>query len=111
MSKTCSIDRNIGARVRRKREEHGVTPSDFASAVGISERALLDFEVGADRIDARIMMRLCKALGVSATYFFEHWAPTERGQTIARPQGPRRSQSFAKALLEQIGHLARRVIS
>lgn len=50
-----------------------MTPSDFAAMVGISEPALLDFEAGADRIDALLMMRLCKALHVSAKYFFEPW--------------------------------------
>ena len=71
MHKTSSIERVIGARLHNKRNEIGKKAKAFAASVGIQVENLSDFEAGERRIDAKIMLKMCKELGVSARYFFE----------------------------------------
>jgi transcriptional regulator with XRE-family HTH domain len=78
LPESCSIDRTIGARLSRKRADRGITSERFAESLGISEQALLAMEAGAERIDARLMRRICKALNVSVKYFFEPWTKRPR---------------------------------
>lgn len=73
MSKTCSIDHVIGSRLKQKRIESGIESECLCFMLGIKKEQLLDFECGKQRIDARILYKICKTLELPIQYFFEPW--------------------------------------
>jgi DNA-binding XRE family transcriptional regulator len=73
MLRSSRIDCVIGARLLARRERQGFDRASLAAAVGATERGLVDYEKGVDRIDAQTMLKLCRALDVDLSYFFSPW--------------------------------------
>jgi transcriptional regulator with XRE-family HTH domain len=64
------IDKRVGGRVRMKRIALGLTLQELVDEVGVTVVELQRFEAGFDRIDAKILLRLSKALAVTPAFFF-----------------------------------------
>ena len=69
------IDRHVGARVRERRQEQGMTQNMLGRRIGVTFQAVQKYETGAIRIAASTLYRIGEALGVSPGYFFEGYAP------------------------------------
>jgi transcriptional regulator with XRE-family HTH domain len=54
----------VGLNLRELREERRVPPSDIASLLGVSERTVNAYELGARRISLADFARLCDYFGV-----------------------------------------------
>jgi len=67
---TNIIDKIIGANIRRRREELSLTTKQFCAMVGISEEALAAYETGDERVSARMMAVLIKALDIPLEYLY-----------------------------------------
>jgi transcriptional regulator with XRE-family HTH domain len=75
------IDRHVGARLRRRRNELRASQSSLASRLGVSFQAVQKYESGAVRLSASRLFELAHALGVAPGYFFEGY-----GDEPAQPQ-------------------------
>lgn len=65
------IDRHVGARIRIRRREAGLTQSQLAEAVGVTFQQVQKYERAANRISASKLWEIAQVLGVSVAYFYE----------------------------------------
>ncbi len=72
MSKTAQkIDRHIGARIRHRRSELGLTQGDLGDVIGLSYQQIQKYETATSRCSAGKLYELAVALGVEVSYFFD----------------------------------------
>ncbi|MBB4200855.1 transcriptional regulator with XRE-family HTH domain [Rhodoblastus sphagnicola] len=64
------IDQDVGERLRALRFQHRISIGELASRARLSPEQIVCFENGELRIDARIMLRLCKILDIRPIEFF-----------------------------------------
>ena len=64
-------DRAIGAKVRLRRIEMGMSQTDLAQKIGVTYQQIQKYESGLNRIGGSRLGAIASALGVPATYFFE----------------------------------------
>ena len=55
----------IGARIRKFREDRGYSQIELAELIGVSNSRISNWEQGINRPDADILVDLCKTLNVS----------------------------------------------
>lgn len=55
----------IGSRIRRYREERGLSQKQLAELIGVKNNRVSNWEQGLNRPDADILAALCRALQVS----------------------------------------------
>lgn len=55
----------IGSRIRRYREERGLSQKQLAELIGVKNSRVSNWEQGLNRPDADILAELCRALQVS----------------------------------------------
>ena len=66
-----AIDVHIGARVRHRRRDLGLTPGQLAERLCVPTSQILDYERGLVRIGASRLYDLCLALQTQAAYFLQ----------------------------------------
>jgi transcriptional regulator with XRE-family HTH domain len=71
MRRVHEDDGRIGARLRQRRIELGLSLQKISKALGLSYQQLQKYEHGANRIAAVTLWRLSTILGVQPGYFFE----------------------------------------
>jgi transcriptional regulator with XRE-family HTH domain len=71
MRRVHEDDGRIGARLRQRRIELGLSLQKISKALGLSYQQLQKYEHGANRIAAVTLWRLSVILGVQPGYFFE----------------------------------------
>ena len=60
--------KEIGARVRRRREELGLTRENLAELAGLSVQFTASIELGKQRMTTDSLAKVCMALGMSSDY-------------------------------------------
>ena len=55
----------IGARIRKYREDRGYSQKELAELIGVSNSRISNWEQGVNHPDADILVDLCKTLNVS----------------------------------------------
>ena len=65
------LDQRIGARVRARRLELGMSQERLADLVGVTFQQVQKYEKGLNRVAASRLHAIATALEVSMTYFFE----------------------------------------
>ena len=60
--------REIGMRVRGRREALGLTREQLAELTGLSVQFMASIELGKQRMTTDSLAKVCKALGISADY-------------------------------------------
>ena len=85
---------DIGAQIKRLREEQHLTGKDLAKRIGLSQSQMTRLEKGQRRIDTEILVRIADALEVSPARFFsgEGEPPPRAGH--GRPGGRRTLARF-----------------
>jgi len=63
------IDREIGERLRRRRETLGLACAAVAKALGLDAQTIEAFEQGERRLSARQLQQLCGVLDAPPSYF------------------------------------------
>lgn len=69
------IDAHVGARIRVRRNQLGMSQDTLARALRISRRKLRAYETGAARPNPAELGDIATALAVSIAYFFEGLEP------------------------------------
>src|ERR1700722_17580122 len=65
------VDVHIGARVRLRRIELGITQAKLAAELGLTIQQVYKYERATNRISASRLFRIGKALGVNVASFYE----------------------------------------
>ncbi|HJC30181.1 MAG TPA: acetate metabolism transcriptional regulator RamB [Candidatus Dietzia intestinipullorum] len=60
---------HMGARLRRLREEHGLTQAAFAQSLGLSSSYLNQLEKDTRPVTSRVLVKLSEVYGVDSTFF------------------------------------------
>ena len=71
------IDVMVGARMRARREEMGLTQSDVGAALKVTFQQVRKYETGQNRVAASRIAALCAILQVETAYFFETFVVRE----------------------------------
>ena len=66
-----TVDAFIGARVRQRRSELGISQSKLGEQLGITFQQVQKYENGKNRISASSLYRISRILGVDISYFVE----------------------------------------
>lgn len=80
------VDRHVGARVRARRKQLGLSQDRLAEALGLTFQQVQKYERGANRISASKLFDAAAALQVEVPFFFE--GLTSEGGEAAAGQAP-----------------------
>ena len=69
--RTTEVDGVIGAKIRMRRGELGMTQTDLAKAIGVTFQQVQKYEQGKNRVGGSRLDGIAKALQVPVSYFFE----------------------------------------
>ena len=72
--RTTDVDRVIGAKVRMRRGELGITQTQLAQQLGVTFQQVQKYEQGKNRVGGSRLAGVAKALDVPVSYFFDHSA-------------------------------------
>ncbi len=61
----------IGNRIRKFREEQGISQKELAKRIGVSNSRISNWEQGINRPDADFLADLCRALNVSPSILLD----------------------------------------
>lgn len=98
------VTRHVGARIRRRRREIGVSQSKLAETIGVSFQQVQKYESGANRVSATLLWRISQMLGTSTDYWFDG-LPTgpadtlrydETAQLLLTKDGQALAQAYAR---------------
>ncbi|PWL97085.1 MAG: hypothetical protein DBY09_06530 [Selenomonadales bacterium] len=71
----------IGARIRKFREQRGLSQKEFAQLIGMSNARVSNWEQGLNRPDVDILSSICNVLGVEPNELLDiHIKDGERSQ-------------------------------
>lgn len=100
MRKKQELDKKIGPRIKRIREESGYTQEKLAELIDVSVQYLAKLEAGRVGISLPNFMSLCRALGVSADYLL--WGERHENDISAIVESTRFIPRKQYELLEDI---------
>ena len=72
--RTTDVDGVIGAKIRMRRGEIGMTQTELANAIGVTFQQVQKYEQGKNRVGGSRLDAVAKALQVPVSYFFEQTA-------------------------------------
>jgi transcriptional regulator with XRE-family HTH domain len=78
-----SHDREIGRRIRVRRQELGLSQTELGNALQVSFQQVQKYEKGTNRISAGRLQELAQVLNVPVTFFFEDLAGSTGGSKIS----------------------------
>ena len=84
----------IGAKIRMRRGELGMSQTDLAKAIGVTFQQVQKYEQGKNRVGGSRLDGIAKALQVPVSYFFE-----QTGDEMEAVQGSLLSTRGAVSLL------------
>ena len=96
------IDRHVGARMRLRRMELGLTQSALAARFGITFQAVQKYEAGRVRISASRLYEVARALGTTPDFFFEGYG---EGADAPAHEMPAHARRDIAALLSGFAHI------
>ncbi len=65
------IDRHLGSRLRKLRQQSGVSAAALAEAVGTSQQQVSRYENGENKLGAGQLSRIARSLDVPVSWFFQ----------------------------------------
>jgi transcriptional regulator with XRE-family HTH domain len=72
--RATDVDRQVGQRVRMRRQLLGMSQSDLATRIGCSFQQVQKYENGSNRVSASMLAKVAAALTVPITFFFDEAA-------------------------------------
>jgi transcriptional regulator with XRE-family HTH domain len=89
----------LGQRIAQARKAQGLTQTQLAEVLGVSQQTLAHYEVGRLRVAVALLPALTRALGVTCDDLLDE--PPARGKTRRGPTSTLQRQ------IEQVGQLPR----
>ncbi|HYF53401.1 MAG TPA: helix-turn-helix transcriptional regulator [Salinarimonas sp.] len=78
--KACDpVDAHVGARLRARRIEVGITQIALGEHLGVTFQQIKKYEKGVNRIAAGRLHRAAELLGVPVAHFYEGFTPIAQG--------------------------------
>lgn len=65
------VDRHVGAKIRLRRRELGVSQERLGQAIGVSFQQVQKYERGANRVSASMLVAIARALDAAPSYFVD----------------------------------------
>ena len=65
------IDKRVGAKVRMRRLELGLSQTDLANGIGVTFQQVQKYENGANRLGASRLLQVAGVLKVEPSFFFD----------------------------------------
>jgi transcriptional regulator with XRE-family HTH domain len=65
------IDKHVGARVRERRNQVGMSQTDLADALGVTFQQVQKYEKGVNRVGAGRLAEIAQVLGCDLTSFYD----------------------------------------
>jgi len=65
------VDLHVGARLRARRKELGISQSDLAESVGLTFQQIQKYERGTNRISASKLHQFAEHMNVPIAYFYD----------------------------------------
>ena len=65
-----TVDTHVGQQIRDKRNEHGMSQTEVANAIGVTFQQVQKYERGTNRVGASRLFDLSRILSVPIQYFF-----------------------------------------
>lgn len=96
------IYRDIGKRIQKAREEAGMSQGELATALGITQSALSNYELGKRRLYLANLEQLANVLGRPLSYFMEEEEPA--GQAAPRRDSEDEVTDEIIGLLRELPH-------
>ncbi len=93
------IYREIGKRIQKAREEAGLSQEELASALGITQSALSNYELGKRRLYLANLEQLANVLERPLSYFMEE-APEDEAAVARNESGDATSSEIIRLLPE-----------
>lgn len=91
------VSREIGLKVRARRNELGLTQTNLAHRIGVSQQQINKYESGIGRIPAEQLMKLCQTLHMELSSLFRPFENVVDG-SFAEPE---RTPFIAEALADK----------
>ena len=111
-----SFYQQLGQRIAQFRKDQGLTQTQLAEVLGISQQTMAHYEVGRLRIAVAMLPALAKALAVSIEELMDTPVKAAKGKRGPTPalqrqieqisQLPRAKQKFVMEMLEAVIHQA-----
>ena len=77
VGRAAELEREIGARIRARRRQLGLSQSELADQLGVSFQQVQKYERGANRVAASTLVATALALGVGIGWLVGEDAPQE----------------------------------
>lgn len=97
------IYRDIGRRIQKAREESGLSQEELASALGITQSALSNYELGKRRLYLANLEQLANVLGRPLSYFMEEEKQPNDGDSRKQASGDEVTSEII-GLLDSLSH-------
>lgn len=80
--------KGLGARIRRHRQQAGLSQADLGEKLGVSYQQVQKYERGANRVSVETLVRLAKALGLPLSSFVDADGGAGKGLSVseAKPE-------------------------
>ena len=82
VGRAAELEREIGARIRARRRQLGLSQSELADQLGVSFQQVQKYERGANRVAASTLVATALALGVSIGWLVGEDAPQDGEQEL-----------------------------
>ena len=82
VGRAAELEREIGARIRARRRQLGLSQSQLANQLGVSFQQVQKYERGANRVAASTLVATAQALGVGVGWLVGEDAPQEGEQEL-----------------------------
>jgi transcriptional regulator with XRE-family HTH domain len=83
---TAAVDAHVGARIRERRIELGLTQQQLTGVIGVTYQQMTKYEHGINRISAGRLYNIACALNTPIGYFYEG---LDQDQEAPQPASPR----------------------
>lgn len=80
MSRMNDIDKHIGARIRMRRQQLGISQTTLADTLHVSFQQVQKYEKGQNRVGGSRMAVIAKALEVDVGFFYQNAPGTDASQ-------------------------------
>lgn len=100
---TTDIDRHIGERVKKLRQQKAISAASLAEALESTQQQVSRYENGQNKLSAAQLYRISKCLGMPPSWFYEGLGDESAPALVASPEVAQTKAAHER--LEAMGEL------